>query len=144
VPDQAKVDQLRAVPMFAEMPFDALERLADSASEFEVTAGHVLIQENQPGSGLMILTHGEVAVDLGAQSVTCGAGECIGELSLLLDDAVHIARVRATTDVRGFAVSRADFDRLLDRDARIAVPLLGVLARRLASTDRMIMSNSSR
>jgi CRP-like cAMP-binding protein len=144
VPDQAKVDQLRAVPMLAEMPFDALERLAESASEFEVTAGHVLIQENQPGSGLLILTHGEVTVDLGTQSVTCGAGECIGELSLLLDDAVHIARVRATTDVRGFAVGRADFDRLLERDARIAVPLLRVLARRLAETDRMIMSKSSR
>jgi CRP-like cAMP-binding protein len=138
--DQAKVDQLRAVPMLAGLPFDALERLAESASEFEVAAGHVLIQQNQPGTGLLILTHGEVAVDLGAQSVTCRAGECIGELSLLLDDVVHVARVRATTDVRGFAISRGDFDRLLDRDARIAVPLLRVLAHRLAETDRMIMS----
>jgi CRP/FNR family transcriptional regulator len=141
MPDQAKVDQLRAVPMLAQMPFDALERLADSANEFEVTAGHVLIQQNQPSTGLLILTHGEVTVDLGAQSVTCVAGECIGELSLLLDDVVHVARVRAATDVRGFAISRDDFDRLIERDTRIAVPLLRVLARRLAETDRMIMSN---
>ena len=82
-----------------------------------------------------------MTVDLGAQSVTCVAGECIGELSLLLDDVVHVARVRAATDVRGYAISRADFDRLLERDTRIAVPLLRVLARRLAETDRMIMSN---
>jgi quercetin dioxygenase-like cupin family protein len=77
MPDQAKVDQLRAVPMLADLPFDALERLADSAGEFEVTAGHVLIQQNQPGTGLLIITHGEVTVDLGAQTVTCVAGECI-------------------------------------------------------------------
>jgi CRP-like cAMP-binding protein len=127
--------------MLSGLPFDALERLADSASEFEVAAGHVLIQQHQPGTGLLILTHGEVTVDLGAQSVTCVAGECIGELSLLLDHVVHVARVRAATDVRGFAIGRADFDRLLERDPRIAVPLLRVLARRLAETDRMIMSN---
>jgi CRP-like cAMP-binding protein len=141
MPDQSKVDQLRAVPMLSQLPFDALERLADSASEFDVPAGHVLIQQNQPSTGLLILTHGEVTVDLGAQSVTCVAGECIGELSLLLDDVVHVARVRATTDVRGYAISRDDFDQLIERDTRIAVPLLRVLARRLAATDRMIMSN---
>ena len=141
MPDQAKVDQLRAIPMLAQLPFDALERLADSAGEFEAAAGQVLIEQNQPGTGLLILTHGEATVDLGAQSVVCCAGECIGELSLLLDDVVHVARVRATTDVRGFAINRDDFDRLLDRDARIAVPLLRVLARRLVETDRMLMSN---
>jgi CRP-like cAMP-binding protein len=141
VPDQAKVDQLRALPMLAQLPFDALERLADSAREFEVDAGHVLIQQHQPGTELLILTEGEVTVDLGTPSVVCAAGECIGELSLLLDDVMHVARVRATTDVHGFAVSRDDFNRLLDRDARIAVPLLRVLARRLVDTDRMIMNS---
>ena len=141
MPDQARVDQLRAVPMLAPLPFDALERLADAASEFDVTAGHVLIEQDQPGTELLILTHGEVAVDLGTQSVVREAGECFGELSLLLDDVVHVASVRATTEVRGFAISREDFDRLLDRDPRIAVPLLRVLARRLVETDRMIMTN---
>ena len=50
MPDQAKVDQLRAVPMLSQLPFDALERLADLASEFEVSTGHVLIQQDQPGT----------------------------------------------------------------------------------------------
>ena len=35
MPDQAKVDQLRAVPMLAELPFDALERLAVKLLERE-------------------------------------------------------------------------------------------------------------
>src|SRR5205085_10866231 len=127
----------------SELPFDALERLADIAGEFEVAAGHVLIQQDQPGTGLMILTDGQVTVDLGASSVTCVAGECIGELSLLLDDVVHGARVRATTDVRGIAISRHDFSTLLEEDPRIAGAVLRVLARRLVHADQLLAESTS-
>ena len=124
--------------MFAGLSDDALGRLAERASEFDAPAGQVLIQPNQPGSGLLILTSGQAAVELGTQTVDCVAGECIGELSLLVDDVHHVARVRATTAVRGFAISRNDFDSLLDSDPRIALGLLRVLARRLVETDRLL------
>jgi len=126
--------------MFAGLPAEALERLAACASHFDAPAGQVLIQPNQPGSGLLILTSGRATVELGTQTFECPAGECIGELSLLVDDLVHVARVRAATDVEGLAISRHDFDTLLDSDARIAVGLLRVLARRFADTDRLLTS----
>ena len=81
---------------------------------------------------------GTATVELGTQTIECGAGECIGELSLLVDDLVHTARVRATTDVRGFAISRADFDRLIDSDSRIALAMLRGVAMRLVATDRLL------
>jgi CRP-like cAMP-binding protein len=139
--DQDKIAQLREIPMFAELRFDALERLADSSSDFAAPAGQVLIQPSQAGSGLLILTSGNATVELGAQTLECGPGECIGELSLLIDDLVHVARVRAATDVEGIAISRQDFASLLDADPQIAQGLLRVLAHRLVATDRLLKSN---
>jgi CRP/FNR family cyclic AMP-dependent transcriptional regulator len=136
--DPARLEQLRAIPMLAGLPESALARLAERASDFEAQAGQVLIQPNEPGSGMLILASGNATVEVGSKSIECGPGECIGELSLILDDVVHVARVRATTDVRGIAISRRDFTELLASDAAIAGALLRVLARRLVATDSML------
>jgi CRP-like cAMP-binding protein len=130
--------QLRAVPIFAALHEDALWSLAESANDFDAAAGQVLIQPNEPGNGMLILTAGHASVELGTRTIDCGAGECIGELSLLVDGLVHTARVRATTDVRGFAISRGDFDRLIDSDPRIALAMLRALAMRLVATDQLL------
>jgi CRP-like cAMP-binding protein len=139
--DPDKIAQLQGIPMFAGLSNDALERLAANASDFDAPAGQILIQPKQVGSGLLILTSGRASVELGTQTFVCEAGECIGELSLLVADLVHVARVRATTDVTGFAISRDDFDSLLDSDPHIAVGLLRVLARRLVETDRLLAND---
>ena len=139
--DPDKIAQLREIPMLAGLPDDALEKVAACAADFAAPAGQVLIQPNQPGSGLLILSSGRAAVELGAQSIACDAGECLGELSLLVDGVHHVARVRATTDVRGFAISRDDFDKLLGSDSRLALALLRALARRLVETDRLLTSD---
>jgi CRP/FNR family cyclic AMP-dependent transcriptional regulator len=115
--------------------------MAESASDFAAPAGQVLIQANQAGAGLLILTSGRAVVELGTQMVSCEAGECIGELSLLVEDLHHVARVKADTDVKGFAISRHDFERLLESDPRIAIALLKALARRLVETDRLLTAD---
>ena len=134
--DSSRLEQLRAIPMLAGLPDDALMLLAERATDFEAPAGSVLVQANEPGSGVLILASGRATVELGQKSIE--AGECIGELALLLDDVVHVARVRAATDVRGIAISRRDFTELLAADADIAGALLRVLARRLVAADSML------
>jgi CRP-like cAMP-binding protein len=136
--DQTRIAGLRDVPIFAGLHDDALWLLAECASDFDAPAGQVLIQPNQPGNGLLILTDGSATVELGAQTIECGSGECIGELSLLVDGLVHTARVRANSDVRGFAISRADFDRLIESDSRIALAMLRGVASRLVATDKLL------
>ena len=69
---------------------------------------------------MLILASGHATVELGQKSIDCGPGECIGELALILDDVVHVARVRAVSEVRGIAISRQDFTELLAADADIA------------------------
>jgi CRP/FNR family transcriptional regulator, cyclic AMP receptor protein len=125
------VEHLRSLPLFARVSDDALARLADVATEFEAPAGRVLAEIGQPGSGMFIVEEGEVVVDLpnGGEAVL-GHGEFFGEMSLLTDEP-HSARVRARTAVRCIALSRRDFATLLDKEPRVAVAMLPVLARRL-------------
>jgi CRP-like cAMP-binding protein len=139
--EQDKIAQLRGVSIFAGLHEDALWELAESANDFDAAAGQVLIQRNQAGNGLLILTEGSAIVELGTQSIDCGAGECIGELSLLVDGLVHTARVRAATDVRGFAINRSDFDRLIQTDSRIALAMLRAVALRLVATDQLLTTS---
>jgi len=139
--EQDKIAQLRSVSIFAGLHEDALWELAESANDFDAAAGQVLIQRNQAGNGLLILTDGRATVEIGTQSIDCGAGECIGELSLLVDGLVHTARVRAATDVRGFAINRSDFDRLVETDSRIALAMLRAVALRLVATDQLLATS---
>jgi CRP-like cAMP-binding protein len=133
-----RVDSLRAIPMFEGLDDDALGRVAAAATEFDVPAGHVLVQPGQEGSGLFILEDGKAEVEIGSRKLVCGPGECIGELSLLASGVVHTARVRATTPIRGLAIGRQDFVDLLHSEPKIAIGMLAVLAQRLVDTDQLL------
>ena len=101
------------------------------AAEVDFPPRSVLIERNQPGSGLFVILDGTVAVELPGQTVELGPGEVVGELSLLVD-VPRAARVYARTPVRCVAIGRLEFARLLESEPRIALALLRVVARRLA------------
>jgi CRP-like cAMP-binding protein len=133
--DLELIRHLAAIPLFADLGEDALGRVAAMATEFEVPAGHVLLERGQPGSGLFCIVEGAVTVEIPTGPVELGPGEFVGELSLLADGISHVARVRAATPVRGIAIGRAAFADLLEREPRVAVTMLPVLARRLADVE---------
>jgi CRP-like cAMP-binding protein len=135
VSDRDTLEQLREVPLFAALDDEALARVADLGSEFEVPEGHVLVERGQPGSGMFVITEGTVSVELPAGPVEVGPGEFVGELALLAQGVTHVARVRAATAVRGLAIGRAAFSELLEREPRVAVAMLPLLARRLAEAE---------
>lgn len=128
------LDELRSVPLFADLSEEALQRLAGLAAEFEVESGHVLIQPNQAGSGLFVIQEGSVDVETPGAKVTYGSGECVGELSLLTDKP-RSARVRSTSHVRGLAIRRSDFQALLEGEPTFAISLLKALANKLIDTN---------
>jgi len=128
--------RLRSVPLFAELGDDSLKLLADHVAEFEARRGHLLAQPGQPGAGLFILLDGRVKVELPTKTVELGPGEFFGELALLDESAVHTGRVVSDSNIKCLALSRDDFDDLLRAEPTIAVTMLRVLARRLASLIR--------
>ena len=130
--DPTRIGRLRAIPLFAELDERALALIAATATEFDASAGHVLVERGQEGAGMFVLEEGSVIVDLpGGHTLTRGPGEFFGELALL-GGGPRTARVRAATSVRCLAIGRPDFAQLLASEPRIAVAMLPVLARRLA------------
>jgi CRP-like cAMP-binding protein len=135
-PNSGHADRLRAIPLFAALSDDALQRVAASMAEVDVPAGHVLIQVGAAGSGLFIIEEGEVVVERpGRPSVELGPGQFVGEMALLTEEGTRHNRVRAKTAVKLLAMSRRDFGQVLDEEPAIAVAMLPVLATRLARSD---------
>ena len=128
------VEKVRAIPLFAGLDDDALERVVSLFSEVEAPAGQVIVEHGHPGSGMFLLEEGTVSVELQGGPVELGPGEFFGELSILADDVPRTARVRSTTPIRALVIGRPDFRRLLENEPRIAVAMLPVLAHRLADT----------
>jgi CRP-like cAMP-binding protein len=134
-------EKLRMIPLFAHLADEALDRVLECATEFEAARGHVLMQPNQPGAGLFVIEDGTVEVELPNRRVRLGPGEFVGELALLDENATHVARVHATSEIRCLAISRDDFDRLLADEPRLAVSMLKVLANRLSAAARKLASS---
>ena len=127
---EVTIERLRALPILAGLAEPTLARLAAGSTELVVEPGQVLIQINEPGSGLFFLEEGAVEVELHGRRVTLGPGEFFGELSLLVPDAPRSARVRASEPGRCLAIRRADFEAALESDPAFAGALLRTVARR--------------
>ena len=127
------IEQLRSIPLFAGLSDHGLKRVAELSSEFEASAGWVLVEVGQPGSGMFVLEEGTVQVHTpDGREWELGPGDFFGELALLSDHPRN-ARIRAKTPVRCLAISRADFSRLLKEEPEIAVAMLPTLAERIDS-----------
>lgn len=125
-------DDLRGIPLFADLDDDALERVAARATSATVAAHHVLIDVGQPASGLFVLQEGRAVAELpDGREVDLQPGSFFGELALLTDR-TRTARVRTLTESTVLAVSRAEFQSLIESEPGIAVAMLRRLAERIA------------
>src|SRR5919199_5693497 len=92
-------ERLRALPLFAGLDDEQLDRLASCTSSFDAPAGQALIERGKPGSGLFVLEQGRAVVEAPEGTRELGPGAVFGERSLLGADGERTARVRAQTDV---------------------------------------------
>ena len=88
--------------------------------ESELSAGQVLIETGQQGTGLFVILAGTVVVEAPEGTRELGPGAVVGERALLTEEGTRTARVRATTPVRVLAVDRVEFERLCADDATLA------------------------
>lgn len=130
--DEQLADRLCTVPMFADLDRDHLRKVAKLVIEFDAPAGHVIVQPGLVGAGLFLIEEGTASLSVHDQVIEVGPGEMIGELALLDDRAVHTARVKTTSPVKGYCIQRDDFMTLLHDEPRIALPILKVISKRLA------------
>lgn len=79
-----KHDELRSIPLFAELPRRRFRLLARTADVIEVPAGTELIREGDTGREFFAIADGEVEISKDGKPIaTEQAGDVFGELPLL-------------------------------------------------------------
>jgi CRP-like cAMP-binding protein len=106
----ANPDDLRKVPLFAELDNRQLKKLASRFRERTVAPGTKVTTEGEmSGVGFFVVGSGEAAVNVGGKDVaTLGPGDHFGELALV-SEAARTATVTATTDLRLLEIPFWDF-----------------------------------
>ncbi|HKZ54868.1 MAG TPA: ATP-binding protein [Anaerolineales bacterium] len=136
------VDFLRRLPLFGGLSGDDLQRLCEMAEEFTIRPDNLLIEEGAPGDSLYIVLEGEFEISKHAGQdrvviATRGAGEVIGEMSLLAQSP-RTANVRALRESRVLMISQASFKQLLSRSPDAVLAILATFTSRLRDSESLL------
>ena len=141
-----KVEALRAIPAFAELPPARLKLVAHAAEMVRFGAGEVIVQQGDPGDAVYALTEGEADVWLAdAQQGpvllrTMRPGHLFGETAVLYQGP-RSATIKAKTDVTTLKLAGPVFLELLQSSPQVTLQIAVILARRLASDRRTLTAD---
>jgi CRP-like cAMP-binding protein len=129
----AKVDLLKAVPLFAGCSKAELQRVASLADELDLGEGATLIREGERGREFLVIASGTVKVTRKGKTIRdLGAGDYVGEIALVAD-VPRTATVTATSPVRLLVITDRAFRSGLEQMPSIATKVLQSLGQRLHS-----------
>jgi CRP-like cAMP-binding protein len=127
----ATAEQVKRVPLFADLDQKELSSLAGSFKERTFNAGDTIASEGAGGVGFFIIDEGEAKVMRGDQEVArLGPGDYFGELALI-DEGTRTATLIADTDMRCYGLTSWEFRPLITTNSHIAWKLLQALAKQL-------------
>jgi CRP/FNR family cyclic AMP-dependent transcriptional regulator len=138
-------DFLATVPLFRELPREAVRGFAELTREQKFAKGAVIVSEGDPGDAMYVVRSGEVKVVLFGEDGRdvllnlIGVGEHFGELALI-DGRPRSAHVLTTQASSLLILRRADFRRQVERSPSVAWGLMVELSRRLRQADGTIGS----
>jgi CRP-like cAMP-binding protein len=106
----ASPDDLKRVPLFADLDGRQLKKLAGRFRERTVGPGTKVTTEGEmSGVGFFVVGSGEASVDVGGKDVgTLSPGDHFGELALV-SEAARTATVTATSELRLLEIPFWDF-----------------------------------
>jgi CRP-like cAMP-binding protein len=107
--DDATLDTLRRVPLFADLDPVELRSIADAMHRRIFHAGETVTAEGGAGDGFFVVVSGEAEVTVqGQRRGTVEPGDFFGEIALLRD-VPRTATVRAIDELVLYALERDDF-----------------------------------
>jgi small-conductance mechanosensitive channel/CRP-like cAMP-binding protein len=132
---------LARIDLFAPLPAEVRQRLAEGAKLRYYDNGERLVAEGETGDSLFVLARGRVMVTksgtaIGATSVSLALlreGQCFGEMSLLTGEP-RSATITAEGAVEVFVLDRSALAPILEQDPGLAETLSKLLAERVAAT----------
>jgi CRP-like cAMP-binding protein len=133
----AKVDLIRALPLFELCSKKDLRRIAALADERTIDEGTQLIREGEPGTEFFVVVEGEVDVRRrGRRVASLAEGSFVGEIALL-SRSPRTATVVAATPLRVLAIAGRDFVQLLDTMPELWLKIARTLADRVDADEAM-------
>src|SRR5918998_4126635 len=139
------LDELRHVPLLADLSKEDLEQLYQMAETVSIPAGQLVLQEGDSGDSLFVVLDGELEVTKrhGRQEVLLAvykAGQFFGEMALL-EQAPRSASVRTLRESRLLLISQAAFQTLLSCSPSAPLMILHTLPSRLRNNESVLMQN---
>ena len=133
--EHPRIAQLRQLGLFSTLKPRELRVIEGLVHEREYLQGEVIFDEGEEGQALYVVLRGRVLICRQGEPATgriaeIPAGALFGELALL-DGVRRTAQARALENTTVAALSRADFNSLLDTHAAIASKVALQLARDL-------------
>jgi CRP/FNR family transcriptional regulator, cyclic AMP receptor protein len=127
----AKVDLIKAVPLFAECSKKELNEVAGIADEIDLPEGKELTTQGRPGREFFVLVEGNADVKKNNRRVNqLGPGDFFGEISLV-KQTPRTATVVATSPVRALVITDRSFRSLMEHQPQIQGKVMSALAARL-------------
>jgi len=130
-------DLLHRVPLFAELKPKELEKLTSSFKERTFAEGEDVASEGETSGGgrFFVIESGEAIVSVhGEERGRLGPGDYFGDVAMI-DRGERTATIHAASDLKCYSLTFWDFRPLVESDARIAWPLLQVMAKRLRAAE---------
>jgi signal transduction histidine kinase len=139
------IDELRQVPLFADISEEDLEQLYKMAETVSIPAGRLVLREGDPGDSLYVVLDGELEVTKrqGDQDILLAIykpGQFFGEMALL-EQAPRSASVGTLQESRLMVISQAAFQTLLSCSPSAPLTILHTVTSRLRSTESMLIQN---
>ena len=132
---EPSVDLLKRIPLFAGLDQRELKRLRSSFNERTFDAGEPVAVEGEAGAGFFVIESGEAVVTVhGDERGRLGPGDYFGDVAMI-DQGDRTATIQADSDLKCYGLTFWDFRPLVESDARIAWPLLQVMAKRLRDAE---------
>src|SRR5215218_3860125 len=139
------LDELRKIPLFADLSEEDLEQLHKMAETVSIPAGELVLREGDPGDSLYVVLDGQLEVTKrqGSQDVLLAVykpGQFFGEMALL-EKAPRSASVRTLRESRLLVISQVAFQTLLSCSASAPLKILHTVTSRLRSTESALIQN---
>lgn len=132
---------LRDTAIFEQLSDAQLERIEQRLISLEFEPGDLVFREGAPGRYICFIIGGEFEVlkesgEAGSVAIaTLGAGHSVGEMSII-DGLTCSATVISRTPAHVLALTREDFDLLVDEEPRLGTEIMRGISRLLSMSLR--------
>ena len=129
--ERPEADDLRNVPLFAELSDDELDDIAKLARKRSLTQGEILIDQGRVGDSFYVISDGRALVYIGDNYVAAvGPDSAVGETALV-EHRPRNATVVAEADMEVAEFGVKEFNKLLDRYPTARLRVLEMLNARV-------------